>query len=133
METLIGLAGKVRNVRAAAGIGPGKSIRLQLVASSPEIARLLEEHRKLVCVSVRAEAMELLESIPEGIPAARGVASRGALARPGSGRGGRRRGASPGSRGPRNLEPEAWSTTGADRPGGLPGTRSRPSAIRLDS
>ena len=74
METLIGLAGKVRNVRAAAGIGPGKSIRLQLVASSPEIARLLEEHRKLVCVSVRAEAMELLESIPEGIPAARGVA-----------------------------------------------------------
>jgi valyl-tRNA synthetase len=73
MEMIIDLDTRVRNVRAAVGIGPGQSIRLLLIPGEEEVADLLRRHERLIAVPTRAERLEFAAAIPEGLVAARGV------------------------------------------------------------
>jgi valyl-tRNA synthetase len=74
MEWLIDLGSRVRNVRAAAGLAPGRRIRLLLAAGSDEAAGILRQHRELLLDPVRAGSIEIVDAVPEGLEAARGVA-----------------------------------------------------------
>ena len=74
MDRLIELAARVRNVRAGVGIGPGQRVRLLLAPPDEDGKEMLRAHENLIAVPVRASSVELVDSIPDGLAAARGVA-----------------------------------------------------------
>jgi valyl-tRNA synthetase len=73
METLQELVVKIRNLRAEAGIDPGKRIDVLLLAASPGDRALVAEQAGLVKALVRAGSVTVVDAFPAGLVAARGV------------------------------------------------------------
>jgi valyl-tRNA synthetase len=73
MEILQDLVVKVRNLRAETNIDPSRRIDVLVHAESPRNARLVEEQAVLLGTLCRASSVRIVEALPPGLVAARGV------------------------------------------------------------
>jgi len=73
VEILQDLVVKIRNLRAESNIDPSRRIEVRVHATSPRNAHLVAEQADLVAALCRAESVRVVESLEEGLIAARGV------------------------------------------------------------
>ncbi|MEJ5296736.1 MAG: hypothetical protein WHZ52_01720, partial [Armatimonadota bacterium] len=83
MSILQELVTRARNLRAEAGIAPGKRVELTLVAASDEMAALAERNRDALGTLIRLESLNVtLEEPPTGVKALTAPVEAGTLVLP---------------------------------------------------
>ncbi len=73
MELLQELVVRIRNLRAEAGIDPSRRIEVRIRPSRPEEGRLVSSGTSLVALLARAGSVAVVEHLPEGLVAMRGM------------------------------------------------------------
>ena len=74
MERLQATVVKIRNLRAESRIDAGKKIAVLLQADDADTAAMLKNESELIATLTRAESIEVVDAIDDGLVAARGLA-----------------------------------------------------------
>jgi len=82
METLQKTVVQIRHLRAESRVDAGKRIAVMLHATDDAVARSLREQADLIATLVRAESVSVVDSIEDGLVAARGLAGQVQIALP---------------------------------------------------